>query len=265
MSTFLVPIDDQDTGKESLTLGRMMASALGAELRLVYTSCRCKRDDDTVAKAFVTSAGPDEALLRWIKTLEQPVIVLETQARSSDGQLVSDWITSHAGPSVTSLAGAATDNGPITRLLVPLDGSAGAEQILELATTIARKTGATVGLVQVVEDDAGDEERRSQLQVERHEARNYLEQTARRLRGQDVHVTWEVRIGSAGYEIARAAETTAASLILIASQHYGQSQTADSPSVAGDTSSSSNVPTIVARIHPTSYPDIPPVSTPSSL
>lgn len=255
MSTFLVPLNDLETGQEAVALGRQIASALGAELGLILTNSIGAGDDTTLTiGSFVLNPEPDQALLSWIESLDQPVIVLETLARSHGGLLVSDWISNNAGPSVTSLAGSVElTDGRLTRLLIPLDGSAGAEQILTLAATIALRNGATLGLVRVIEDRAcneeDDEEHQLRVQAERLEARIYLDYIATRIRAHNIPVTWEVRIGNPGDEIARAAETTAADLVLMASHHYAGANAGHTPSVTARAVAAANVPIIIARIN----------------
>src|SRR5690606_24051347 len=50
---------------------------------------------------------------------------------------------------------------------------------------------------------------------ERDQARSYLDGLTRQVRQQGVRAVWEVRVGRAGDEIVRAAETTGASLVVM--------------------------------------------------
>jgi nucleotide-binding universal stress UspA family protein len=261
MSTFLVPLDNVETDQESLAFGRHMASTFGARIGLVLANGSTSQtpeeilgvDADCIAGTFVLTVDPGPELLNWLDSLEQPVVVLDTDARAPGGQRISPWIASHAGPTVTTLAGDVDlTSGAISRMLVPLDGSAESEQVLNLATSIALRTGATIGLVRIIADhdpEATDTAcENARVLAERHEARSYLDTVARRLRKEQVHVTWEVRIGNAGEEIARASATTAANLILMASNHYGDPNAAGILSVTSETIGSARLPVIVARI-----------------
>lgn len=108
------------------------------------------------------------------------------------------------------------------RILVPLDGSEVAEQALPLAIELAQHDGAILGLVRVVPagSTAAENGNRAQIEHLRDEARNYLDGVAGTLRARGIRATWEVRIGAPGEEIARAAATTAADIIVMASSHY---------------------------------------------
>lgn len=262
MSTFLVPLDNVESDQAALTFGYQMASTFGAKLGLVLANGSSTLTPeailgahaDRMAGTFVLKVEPDEELLTWIDSLDQPVIVLDTSARAPGGQRISPWIACHAGPSVTTLAGSLGEQaGPINRMLVPLDGSPEAEQALDLATTIARRTGASIGLVRIISDNnpaaAAGASEHARILAARDEARAYLDRVARSLRQQQVHVTWEVRIGNAGEEIARAAATTAANLILMASNHFGDDNHSGTLSVTGTTIGSASLPVIVARVN----------------
>lgn len=261
MSTFLVPIDNADTDKSSITLGYQMAASFDAKLGLVLANGSSKLSAehilgpgvDRLAGTYVLDVAPGQELLSWVKELEQPVIVLDTRAIAPGGERISPWIASNAGTTVTSLIG--SDKLPaasIRRVMVPLEGSTEAEQILDLVVTIARRTGASVGLIRVVSDrDPGSPtggRDSTRILTERDAARSYLDSVARQLRAQGVDVTWEVRIGGASEEIARAAATTAADLILMASRNFGEDLASGTFSVTDTTVSSSSLPVIVARV-----------------
>lgn len=103
---------------------------------------------------------------------------------------------------------------PLTRLVVPLDGSPFAEGALPLAAALADILGLPIHLVQVVDSDvrraavqagisAATADARSQAAV-RRQAEEYLAAEAQRLRNRDLAATSEVRTGPAAAELVDA-------------------------------------------------------------
>lgn len=267
MSTLLVPFDNTQATRELLALGYQMASIIGAKLGLLITEelateapdayrTRIERLYQRVVQLdpYVLPHELDEQFSVWIQTLEQPVIVLQAYEGASDmvNQLAR-WIIDRAGTSVMSLVSRGTvQDRAIRRLLVPLDGTPGAESILPVATLFAQRGNATLGMVRVIAGPAGSGSKRAdalaRIEQERDEARDYLSQVARRLRKRGIQTTWEVRIGQPGNEIARAAVTTAADLILMASHRYSGIPEANEVGIANAAIRNANIPVIVARI-----------------
>jgi nucleotide-binding universal stress UspA family protein len=268
MSTFIVPLDGSETTRESLTLGYHMAAALGAKLGVILldglgtASSPDYRDflpasyhNGVRVETYAAGASPDDTLLSWISDLAQPVVVVTARSGSADASHeIVRWIARNSGESVTTLVGQGSAQGlEVRRLLVPLDGSPAAEEILPLATMIALRRNATLGIVRIVSDGSrGDDSNGSdahllQIELERDEARAYLDRIARNLRQQGIRATWEVRIGDAGVEIARAAETTAADLILMASSHYSSESDSDIIGVTNVAIRATNIPIIVSQ------------------
>jgi nucleotide-binding universal stress UspA family protein len=268
MSTFLVPLDNTRATRESLALGYQMASILGAKLGLIITEELAAEAPDAYRTSLaqqhqnvvhldehVLPDEPDEKFTVWLQTLEQPVIVLQAYECTSDiVNRVASWITDYAGTPAIILVGRGTiHDRAIRRLLVPLDGSPGAESILPVATVFAQRGNATLGMVRVIAGPSGSGRKRAdalvRIEQERDEARDYLSQVARRLRKRGIQTTWEVRIGEPGDEIARAATTTAADLILMASHQYTGIPGANENSIANAAIRNANIPVIVARVN----------------
>lgn len=267
MSTFIVPVDGSATSTESLAFGYQMASSLGAKLGIVFVGelsapgagqlvdlLPAATGNGRCVDTFTLDVPPDTRLAAWLAGLERPLVVLETHSQGSDRlNDVTRWMARNAGPCVTTLVGRSPAQiVDIRRLLVPLDGSAAAEAILPLATLIALRSNATLGMVRVVPPHAVQEvachDDRLRIEQERDEARAYLDHMARELRKRGVQSTWEVRIGDAGAEIARAAQTTASDLILMASQHYHGRSDPGGAGVANAAILGTNIPIIVAEM-----------------
>jgi nucleotide-binding universal stress UspA family protein len=169
-------------------------------------------------KWFLLEGETTEALQRHMESAGADLMVLATHGRGPLGRF---WLGSVADEVMRHLNGPvilvrpeeeAVDLSrmpPLDHLLVPLDGTPLAEQILEQAVPLAQLLKARVMLARVVrpvlrpdylpegttigglDHTTLEEVRRHQVQLE-EEARAYLEQVAGRLR--DVGLTVEVRV-----------------------------------------------------------------------
>jgi nucleotide-binding universal stress UspA family protein len=162
-----------------------------------------------------------------------------THGRNTLGRLafgsVADRVMREGNvPVVLVGAAGAARSGAIGTVIVPLDGSKLAETVLPLATEVAASSGATLSLVRVVDPQAepapllerGDPDGwyRSADHIRELEhqavedARAYLERVAERLRRSHANTAWEVRTGHPASELTRAAETSAAPLLMLATR-----------------------------------------------
>ena len=140
------------------------------------------------------------------------LIVMTTQGREATGRVlfgsVADSVARHAPEPdpLSSRRDTRLNRPPVTRVVVPLDGSTLAEQALPVAATVARDLGVPVHLVRVLDVDvvratvqAGSHAAaayvRSQEEVQR-QGEEYLAERAQELRNQDVTATAEVLLGS---------------------------------------------------------------------
>ena len=148
-------------------------------------------------------------------------------------------------------------------ILVPLDGSSLAEQVLPSVRMLAPRIGAKVKLLQVVlEMDqyylAMDFElsgslasqREQQLtpwDVLRQSAENYLERQAPQLRAADIETTFEVRLGAPAEVIVEVAEREQAALIAMATHGYSGIKRWALGSVTDKVVHAAKVPVFVVR------------------
>jgi nucleotide-binding universal stress UspA family protein len=153
--------------------------------------------------------------------------------------------------------------GAMKTILVPLDGSALAEQVLPSVRMLAPILGAKVKLLQVVlEMDpyylAMDFElsgpfasqrgqRLNPWDVLRQSAENYLERHAAQLRAVGVETAFEVRIGAPAEIIGEVAEREQATLIAMATHGYSGIKRWALGSVADKVVHASNIPVLVVR------------------
>lgn len=182
----------------------------------------------------VLDGDPVTELLRCAHQAPDSLIVMATHRRAGLSRLllgsVADKVVRGATVPVVVVRQSSSTVAPAPRrLLVPLDGSVRAEAALPLAARLGRE-GAAIALVRVIppqlpwaadwvdddptQSDPGQLDR--MVDEARLEARSSLAGVARDLRRRGLSVTWEVRLGRPGDEIVRAAETTGADLVLMA-------------------------------------------------
>ncbi len=189
----------------------------------------------------VRYGSPGYELLHLEDEYPGGIIVMSTRGRSGLGRMVlgsvADHLVRHSTmPVVLIRAGTAlTATEPLLNLLVTLDGSDLAEQSLPIAAVLARKSGATLHLLRVVEPldtapaandppdaiwlDPGQSARiTSEMEIE---ARDYLRRIAMSLQDVGIDPRTSVRIGRPTEEIPHAQADTRADLVLMASHGFG--------------------------------------------
>jgi nucleotide-binding universal stress UspA family protein len=190
--------------------------------------------DDVEVSISVVRGNPVDTLLDLTDDNPESLLVMSTHGRSGLGRLmlgsVADKVLRGASVPVALVRGAGT---PCVRglhtLLVPLDTSAFSETALPVAVDLAGRLDATIGLVHVCEpfwvspyasavpELAGVNDARAS-DIEREcltNGRAYLDRLAGGIRADGTRVVWEVRFGKPADEILRAADTTAADLIVM--------------------------------------------------
>jgi len=114
------------------------------------------------------------------------------------------------------------------RMLVPLDGSERAERAIPVAARLARASGGSIVVLQVVTlptmvapypaVDSGTFQ--AIIDADVAEAKRYIQRVTRRSSLMDVHVATEVVIGTAAATILAAAESQHSDLIVLCSHGY---------------------------------------------
>lgn len=266
MYRVVVPLDGSTLSEQALRPAQSLAWALAAPLELVHVLEEPLMLDllpslmlpdragaehylqklaagvrpDVTVQAIVLRGNPAEELLHYSSHLPGAVIVMSTHGRGGLGRLVfgsvADKVMRAASvPVVLIRESARRPSNGMRNLLIPLDGSELAETMLPIGVEMARRSGAALHLVRVVEPFwAGQyvayapeavylsSEQIAELEAETQaEARAYLDQIATDLRAKDIRVVWEVRVGKPADEIVRAAETTDADLVLMSSHGRG--------------------------------------------
>ncbi|HEU5099135.1 MAG TPA: universal stress protein, partial [Roseiflexaceae bacterium] len=153
-------------------------------------------------------------------------------------------------------------------ILVPLDGSALAEQILPTVSMLASTLRANVHLLRVIADDQGEQivtEMNARafpsvgpltVQLQREQrawdflmqgAESYLAGLATQLREAGIHVQSEVRPGIAAEQIVAVAASVPAALIAMATHGYSGLRRWTLGSVADKVVQAATVPVLVVR------------------
>lgn len=185
----------------------------------------------------VLDGDPATALLAWVG--ENPsiaMVVMSTHGYSGFRRLVLGSVAEkvlHTTP-VPLLLVRSQRTSPhadvaYQTLLVPLDGSASAEQALPIARQLAGSTGATVALLHVMptpndvilaRQGYGGEWDAERLAAQQAKAEAYLQAAASAAFPTDIPVKTLVRDGHAGDQIVLAAEEIGADLVVMAT--HGQ-------------------------------------------
>lgn len=160
-------------------------------------------------EAIVFAGDPAKRIVEAAADVD--LIVMATHGRGAGRRAlyggVADEVARWAPvPTLVARGGERPVGGPpITRLVVPLDGSALAEEALPAAVELASVLGVAIHLVRVVtpslmwEALAGGGtlvDGRSTLDDAIADATSYLDEQCRRLRGRDLAVTRDVRSGA---------------------------------------------------------------------
>lgn len=151
------------------------------------------------------------------------LVVMTTHGRGAGGRAlfgsVADRVVRHSPVATLVVRGGDHPAAlpPLTRLVVPLDGSPAAEQALPLATRLANDLGVPVHLIRVVAPDAVRDALRAGAVVRsavaaaheaaRREAEVYRSTQERTLRNRDIPVSGEVRLGLPADELLEAVGT----------------------------------------------------------
>ncbi len=171
--------------------------------------------------------GPDRWIFgsvadKLVHVAPVPAYVVRARRPSDAGETAADADAGAPAAPISAVGGIA-----IRKIIVPLDGSALAEQALPAAETLGRRTGATLVLVRipvvpgyltVVPETAGWIP--EQLAESAHEAETYLESRAAEIRERGLDVDVEVRVvmgGTVADGILAEAEQEEAEVIVISS------------------------------------------------
>ena len=152
-----------------------------------------------------------------------------------------------------------------SRILVALDGSTAAEEILAHVEALAEKLGATVILLRAIPAleravaaqagvAAGFVDPTPVIEQERSEATNYLERVGERLISRGLSVVWQQPEGSASEAILEHAQASNADLIALTTHGRGGLGRAVFGSVADEVLRRARCPVLLLRVTEESRP-----------
>ena len=245
----LVPLDGSVPAEAALALAELIPSR---RVRLLQVEPDAKgpmlvsspeldawrTDREADARAYLERAG--DGLRRQGRSVEEvfafgdpaerivaaaadvDLVIMATHGRGAGGRAVfgsvADRVARRA-PTSTLLVrgGSAAVAPPLTRVLLPLDGSPLAERATPVAADLAADLGLPIRVLRVVDFDvlraavqagpaAAAAYARSQ-EVARHEADTYVADRVERLRNRDLSATGEVRTGPPAGALLAAIET----------------------------------------------------------
>jgi nucleotide-binding universal stress UspA family protein len=176
------------------------ASELPYEEREAYLNKLARAHSGAAVRCVVRCGHATDQILEEAESSGVDLIVMSTHGRGGVSRVwlgsVADQCLRHSAvplllvrpqPSERQSAGAAFAPH---RVVVPLDGTLGAEMALRRAKSLAHSYGAPVALIRAVEE-RGPNGRGERVA----EARSYLERIAMRLRAQGLTVTTQVTVG----------------------------------------------------------------------
>lgn len=292
--TILVPLDGSRFGEWALSPALGLARSLGGQVQLVSVyddkpvvagwpldtsevkawfdqylaglTGRLARVSEVPVSAVVLAGSTGDRLEEQVAVVQPAFVVMCTHGRGAFSRF---WLGSTADRMVRHLhvpvllvrPGEAdeielTDAHRFERILVPLDGSARAEESLEAAAPIGKAAGGTCILVRVVPPPFPSTpylphavaETERVVERGRLEAEQYLRDMASRLRDEGLRVETVIVTGvHPATGIVRAAESTAADLIAIATHGRGGLPRLLLGSVADKVVRAAVVPVLVTR------------------
>lgn len=244
--------------------GQVAKQARSAELAELYAIAAECRAHTTIPVTASLQHGPVvDALIGYAKRHGVDLIVMRSHARRGIARVwfgsTADGLIRRSGipvlivrpPSVAT----GIQNGPaFKRILVPLDGSALAEQALEPATALARTEGASVTLLRIVAPSLPKDANDLQSTIgpasarEVGEAREYLDSVASRDGRLGLIVNTRVIIaGDPARAILNTADAEETDLIAMATHGRGAIGRVTAGSVADEVMRESAVSTLVVH------------------
>ena len=147
----------------------------------------------------------------------------------------------------------------IRRVLVPLDGSEVAEAVLPYVEELAKRLGATVRLIRVVETTVQEmmalgteavrmvEAVEEARQAKRKEVGDYLARVADRLRREDIDASWQIVEGRAADAIVQVAHADVADLLALSTHGRSGLDRAVFGSVAAEVMGKVRIPMLLVK------------------
>jgi nucleotide-binding universal stress UspA family protein len=249
----LIPLDGSEAAEAALAVSELIPSRrvrlLTVESDLSDLTAICATEPDCQAylervaeplrrqgrevETVVTFGNPAREIITSAAAAD--LIVMGSQGRGAVGRLVLGSVANHVArhapvPTLIVRGGRQPATTiPLTRIIVPLDGSAFAEQALPMTVTLADVMGLPVHLVRVVDFDpvrgaveAGVVTANAYVKAHAADislADTYLAEQVQILRNKDVATTSELRTGAPASELLNAIH--AGDLVVLTTRERG--------------------------------------------
>jgi nucleotide-binding universal stress UspA family protein len=288
LSTILVPLDGSPLAEQALPYAQALARRAGSKIVLVRAAqtttlldvdaadaqvgviSHAEHDLNAVAarlgaegiaaEAHVSYDAPAPAILDLARRQQAGLIVMSTHGRSGLGRMVygsvADDVLRHAEVPVLLVPATVDHPWPADRpltILVPLDGSALAEEALSSAEIVAGLLGARLRLLRVVEPPTyplygdGYVYIPFDQDAEIADARAYVDGHAERLAAAGTEVESEVAVGAPSTVVARIAGEHRVDVIAMATHGRGGLARLVLGSVATGTLQRAHAPLLLTR------------------
>jgi nucleotide-binding universal stress UspA family protein len=168
----LVPLDGTPAAAVVVSLALRLARLASAELVLVHVVSANGNEaaagqayldgvvrglpaDGPRAETLVRAGSPGEAIVAAVQDQQADLIVMATHGRSGLARAtagsVTEHVLTHSAAPVLTLRPGTESRTAMAKLLVPVDGTPGGTVALDVAVGLARTTGASIVLLQVIE------------------------------------------------------------------------------------------------------------------
>lgn len=265
----LIPLDGSPMGNVVLTSIYPLVQARNVEVTLLHVA-KPSGDDEAEAvqrldfqrnalhgngiptRVRLVAGSPAEEILRQAATGEFDLIAMATHGRTGMDRVLMGSVAEEvvrSAPIPTLLCKPRCRVGAWDRIVVALDGTPGAEEILGDAVRIARALGSTIHLVQVgLSLLRSDSYRGVTFHTAAPDPTTYLDETAARLLTEGVSVVPEHREGLAGVEIPLLAQQLDAGLVCMTTEGRPEIVPGLSRSVAAEVIQTAPCPVYVRRM-----------------
>lgn len=181
------------------------------------------------AEIMVLEGDIKSGVIELVKTLDNPVVVMGSHARTGSARMMYGSVTFDIIHDIDAPVLAVRRRLPepagaqLRKILVPLDGSAFAEQVIPATLNVLAGERAEFYLVHVIDlaRTPPDDESRAEGRTPYQWAKAYLPGVARDLEARGHRVSWNILDGSIAEEISDAAHEEGCDLIAMATNSRG--------------------------------------------
>lgn len=257
----LIMISVVDMAPEFSDLSGPVSGAIVDERRALTAERRCYLEGlaatfpDGRVEVEVRCGNATSEVLDLLVMLDRPMLVMGSHARTGTARMLYGSVAfrllhgADAPVMVVRKAVPQPSNPPLRRVLVPLDGSVFAEQVLGAVHDVLGQQALDLHLVHVIDlaRHPPDDPLRTQGVTPYQWAKHYLPSVVEPLEARGHQVTWEIRDGSVPEEIARTAREQHSDLIAMSTNSRGGLSRLMYGSVAETVLSDADVPLLLVR------------------